>query len=351
MSEPSKQVENVVIAAGGPIGVDRLGVILPHEHVLIDLDCYWDPAGSEEAADPDRPVTMELLGRLRFDPVGVTRSNLRLDEEEVALHELKLFKESGGSAIVDLTPRGTNPRPQRVAELARQAHVHLILGTGYYLSSTHPAEIAEWSEEQIAGRLASDVTEGFGESALRAGIIGEIGTSDPITESETRILRAAAMAQRDTGVSLNVHLQEWGANGHTILDLIESADGDVTRTVLSHLDSRLDIEYHRSLLDRGAWVEYDLFGTEEYRIREGRRNPTDEERLEAITELMKMGFGDRLLLSSDVCTKTQLVSYGGPGYGHLLSNVVPRLSSAGFSIDDVQALIESNPARMLAVAP
>ena len=52
---------------------------------------------------------------------------------------------------------------------------------------------------------ASQVEEGIGNSGLRAGIVGEIGTSWPITPSERNVLMAAARAAKRTGTMLNVH--------------------------------------------------------------------------------------------------------------------------------------------------
>ena len=109
------------MTASGPVPVEDLGLTLMHEHVLIDVRCYWDPATAADAGAPDRPVAMDLLGRLRRDPVGVTRQNLILDSVEDAVGELVAFREAGGKTIVDLTPRGTAPRIEDVAMAAAAA--------------------------------------------------------------------------------------------------------------------------------------------------------------------------------------------------------------------------------------
>lgn len=339
-----------VVTVSGMVPAASLGVTLPHEHVLIDLSCYWDPIGGEEAEAPDRDITMEMLGRLRHDPVGVTRSNLILDDASLAVSELTHFVAAGGSTIVDLTPRGTSPQVAKVAEVAARAGVQLVLGTGYYVDGTHPDSAACLAEDDLTEQFVNDVEQGIDGTRLRAGVIGEMGTSDPITPLETKFLRAAARAQSETGVALNVHLEEWGANGHEILNIVEAAGGIVDKTVLSHLDSRLDLDYHMSLIQRGAWVEYDLFGTEDYRIREGRGNPSDHERVLAVAALVENGHGQRLLLSSDVCTRVQLRAYGGHGYSHLMNNVTPMLKDAGLSSDEIHQLLELNPRSMLVVA-
>ena len=70
-------------------------------------------------------------------------------------------------------------------------------------------------------------------------MIGEIGTGDPIEPVERASLRGAAMAQAELGVPLYVHLHPWARRGHEALDIVESAGGDLERTVLCHLDPQI----------------------------------------------------------------------------------------------------------------
>ena len=49
----------------GPIEPDRLGVTLTHEHLLIDLMCYFQmPAEASEREWVGAPIEMDRLGRL-----------------------------------------------------------------------------------------------------------------------------------------------------------------------------------------------------------------------------------------------------------------------------------------------
>jgi phosphotriesterase-related protein len=226
-----------------------------------------------------------------------------------------------------------------------------VFGSGFYTEPTLTPEILAASAEQIADILIRDVTTGIDGSEIKAGMIGEIGTSDPIGPGEETVLRGAAIAQRETGVALNVHLQELGGNGLQILDRIDEAGGDLSRVVLSHLDSRMDLTYHEALARRGAYVEYDCFGIEEYREREACWSPTDRERVEGVCRLVERGYGRQILLSTDVCMKTQLLRYGGPGYAHVPDNVVPMLLRAGLDQATVDVLMRENPARVLALEP
>jgi phosphotriesterase-related protein len=51
-----------------------------------------------------------------------------------------------------------------------------------------------------------------------------------------------------------------------------------------------------------------------------------------------------------VCTKVQLLKYGGFGYGHILRSIVPRLRRRGVDDATARKLLVENPARVLATA-
>jgi len=55
-------------------------------------------------------------------------------------------------------------------------------------------------------------------------------------------------------------------------------------------------------------------------------------------------------LSHDIATKHRLHQYGGLGYDHLITNVVPRLRQRGLRAEDVDMLIVENPKRVYAFA-
>ena len=52
---------------------------------------------------------------------------------------------------------------------------------------------------QLADNMVREIEEGIGETGVRCGVIGEIGCSYPLMDSEKKALQAAAMAQTRTG--------------------------------------------------------------------------------------------------------------------------------------------------------
>jgi phosphotriesterase-related protein len=95
----------------GPVPVEEIGFTLPHEHTSISL---WHIEG-------------------RWDYWQLT------DDAPVIEAELGLFREAGGSCLVDLTLPGVGRDPSRLAALSSRTGLHIVMGCGWYREA-HPAE-------------------------------------------------------------------------------------------------------------------------------------------------------------------------------------------------------------------
>lgn len=331
----------------GPVDAGSLGIVLPHEHILADLSCLWQQPSDPNRADlVDAPISLRNRGRLQNDPYN-SKTNMLLDNMELAIGELLEFKNYGGGTIVDLSSAKVGPYPQQLREIAKLTGLNIIAGCGYYTKRAHPEWIANASIDQIAERMIADITVGFEGTDIRAGIIGEIGSSNPIHPDEEKVLCAAALAQIGTQTAINVHLPIFGKQGHKVVDILERQNADLSRVVLSHLDEVLDHHYHVELAKRGVYVEFDCFGSEFHFDQDGEREPSDPERIDLLMKLIDAGFASRILISQDVCTKLHLLEYGGYGYAHILRTIVPRLKRIGLDDMLLEQILIANPAKLL----
>ncbi len=336
-----------VMTVRGPIAAHDLGVTLMHEHLFIDLSFLWDaPTWGWQKPLVDAEPTLANRGLLNVDPY-VSRPNLVLDEIDLAVAELGPFRELGGNTLVELTTTGIKPQPALLREVSERTGVHVVAGCGYYTRRSHPPDVAALSEPELLERLLHEIGHGLAGTDVRPGIIGEIGTGSPIHPDEAKTLRVAAAAQARTGLAINVHVAIFKREALAALDILEAAGADLSRVAISHLDEQPDTAYHRAVLERGVYVEYDTFGSESYFDGDGSAEPSDRERLDCLMELLDAGWSDRLLISQDVCTKVQLVRYGGLGYGHIVRSIVPRLRRRGVDDATVHKLLVENPARVL----
>ncbi len=303
----------------GPIPPEDLGFTLPHEHTQIAL---WHIPSS-------------------WDYWQLTR------DEPVILAELARFKALGGSGLVDVTPAGMQRDPEWLRGLATASGLHIVMGAGWYRDAYYPAEalIDRRSVDDLADELVREATDGVGESGIRPGIIGEIGTDKPwVAPSEERVHRAAARASRRTGLAITTHAV-MSAVGQAQLTIFEEEGADPARVIIGHADSYPNLDHYLEILRRGANLEFDFLGMSFNAVErhgEGRV-------VERLLELLSRGHVDRVLLSQDVCHDSQLKRYDGHGYVYLQEMFLPRLRAAGVSDADIETMTVSNPKRLLTI--
>jgi phosphotriesterase-related protein len=335
----------------GTIDATELGVTLAHDHVLIDgTFMYVEPDEISQRGLAHQKISLQNRGWVAYNWTS-SRDNVELKDEEIAVAELKRFVAAGGKSIVDPTNIGLGRDPNALARIARLTGTHIVMGAGFYLSSTHPADMSEKSQDALTAQIVDDIEVGVGDTGIRAGIIGEVGCTFPWAANEQKSLRASVHAQIQTGASLMVHPGRDPVQPVEIAKIVDDEGGDLTRTTICHIDRTcLERSWLKDLAETGCYLEYDLFGNESsyYPPNPNVDMPSDAQRMDTILWHFENGFEHQVLLSHDVATKHRLHAYGGLGYDHLITNVVPRLRKRGLSQENIDTLIVDNPARIYA---
>jgi phosphotriesterase-related protein len=336
----------VVRTVRGDVPVEHIGHTQTHEHVLSNL--------AATTAQQGRPLAR--AEEIRLDNYYEIRRHhsafdLVMDDVDDAISELMAYAEHGGSAVVDATSLGLGRNPEGLREVSVATGVHIVMGSGYYLRDYHPSWLDERSRQRLAEEIHRDVVEGVGEPKIKSGVIGEIGLGWPVHPVERRVLEAAADAQRSTGAALLIHPGRHPSAPLDAMRIVAAAGGDTSRVIMSHIDRTLfDLDSMLRLADTGCYLEFDLFGQESsyYSLAEIDM-PNDATRVEHLLALTARGFGQRLLVAQDICSKTHLRKYGGEGYGHLIRNVLPLMRRKGMTPDNVRDLTVDNPREALAI--
>ena len=55
--------------------------------------------------------------------------------------------------------------------ISEETGLHVIASTGYYTEPDYPPRVYEWSTEQLTELMVKELTDGIGETGIRAGII------------------------------------------------------------------------------------------------------------------------------------------------------------------------------------
>ncbi|MBO5364364.1 MAG: phosphotriesterase-related protein [Clostridia bacterium] len=329
---------------------EELGTVTTHEHVLLDLTAFYQALPVEGIEDPaTQKVEMWNLGILSRDCYAL-KDNLLLDNEKVAVEELNFFKRAGGDTVVDASLPGIGRDPEALARISKETGLNIIMGTGFYVGETHPKEFDSMTDEEIAELMVKELEEGI--NGIPAGYIGEIGISEIFDDKERRVLRAAAIASNKTGAAINVHINPWTTNGIEAADILLNAGVPCEKICISHIDVENREDYIYALLKKGVYVEFDNFGKEYYIRREVRNSGYgnfvhDTDRVTLLKKMIDDGYLKQILLSCDLCLKNLMHRYGGWGYDHVLTNIVPMMEDEGITNEQINTLLKENPADWL----
>ena len=335
----------------GPINPVDLGPTMTHEHLLINFAVMFDPppeATTQRLAH--EPVSLENLGWIRQYCYS-NIDNLLVLDEETAVEEALLYHRHGGGTIVDATTVGIGRDPLALARISRASGVNVVMGAGFYVDAAQPEEVATMSEEAITDQITEEVVSGVGNTGVKAGIIGEIGCTWPLAESERKILKASARAQINSGASILIHPGRDQAAPMEILRILEKSGAIMDRVIMGHLDRTINsVAKLKEIASTGCVLEWDLFGNEiSFYQPSDFDMPSDAQRMDFIRAMIDDGIGDRIVIAHDICTKHRLERYGGHGYAYILEHIVPRMRKRGFTEDEIHSLIQGNAARLLSI--
>ena len=318
---PSGLVQTVL----GPLPSSELGLVLTHEHLSARL---WDI--------PQAPAVAR----------GATQGALYLDEDLLAA-EMLAFKELGGGAIVELTLPAIGRDPERYARLSERVGIHVVMGCGWYREPFYPPEdlIDRRSVDDLATTLIAEIRDGASGTAIRPGVIGEIGANNSwVSAQEERVHRVAGRAHLATGLSITTH-SSFSSVGLAQLKILQEEGVNAQRVAIGHCDSWPLIDYCLALLDEGAYVQFDNFG--QWAIGSMGPEVYESRILRLIRELCQRGYTGQLLISHDAFNISQYRAYGGGGFCYILERVLPRLEDQGVGPAILRELTVTNPARFL----
>ncbi|XP_061111601.1 phosphotriesterase-related protein [Conger conger] len=346
MSAFSGKVQTVL----GLVDPSQLGRTMTHEHLTMTFECcYFPPAPGDEAIS-EAPIEMKNLFWLKQNPYSSPENLLLYQETEAVKEELLLYRRSGGGTIVENTTTGINRDVKTLKRLAKETGVHVVAGAGFYVDATHSSETRKMTVEKLTDIMVSEVLHGADGTDIKCGVIGEIGMSWPMTDSEKKVLKATAHAQTELGCPVIIHPGRNPAAPAAVVRILQEAGGDISKTVMSHLDRTIFDE--GELLEfakMGSYVEYDLFGTEmlNYAYNLAVDMPSDSQRVKNLAFLVAEGYEDRIVIAHDIHTKNRLLKYGGHGYSHILNNIVPKMLNRGINQNQVDKILIENPKHWL----
>lgn len=300
----------------GPVEIDSLGLILPHEHLFTDL------------RGPS------VAGYAQGEPSAVV---------QVVEPYLAEASAAGATALVECSTVGVGRNLSILRSLADVTTMHIIAPTGVYRDAFIPKSLREISEADLADLWTQELTEGIEGTSLRAGFIKLAMSDDGPTMLEIRNLKAAVRASQKTGAVIASHTIG-GMVAKKEMDVLEDAGLDLRRFIWIHAQTEPDVSILKEAARRGAYVELDSVGAP---------HQPQTELLATTIALIEAGYADHLLLSHDAGWYNPARPDGMPdegyrGYTALTKDFLPALLERGLSEEQVRLITVNNPARAFA---
>ena len=312
----------------GRVRAEDLGKTLVHEHLLIGF-----PGWFMDALAP-RFKRAEALSR--------------------AVDKMQELTGFGVRTFLDPCPMDLGRDVEFMAEVAQRSGMQIVCTTGAYKQNEGITyTFGALPVEEIEAIYVKELTEGVGDTGIRAGLIKCATGAGSVTEYEKKLLTAAGRAAAKVGCPVITHTDH-ATFGPEQIDLLTAQGVPAHRILVGHSDGRDDHDYHRTLADRGAYVGFDRFGIEPM--------ISDEKRMQSVCKMVEAGYVRSLCLSHDATCGAWL---GRPVFGgryvmraeqvaaampnweptHLFKRILPKLLERGVTEAQVHTMLVENPRR------
>lgn len=303
-----------IITTLGKKSSSELSLILPHEHIFVDLRTWNSPGYAQ--AEPEEVI--------------------RLMAPEIAKAQ-----KSGVTAIVECSTIGVGRRADIDNAVSEATNLPVVVPTGCYREPWIPEWVHAASEAKLVEWMLKELQGEIDDSGVQAGWIKLSAGDEGLTACEIKILRAAAIAGRETNAVIGSHTIR-GRVVQEQIDIIEAQGYAPERFIWIHTQAEPDFEYHLEMGRRGVWLEYDAIGSID--------NHNDAYYIQHIQRLLDADLGDQLLISQDRGWYDPALPGGGvpKPFTYLPDQFLPKLKAAGVDEATILQLTQTNPYRAFA---
>lgn len=311
----------------GPVGADRLGVTLTHEHIFVLNEDYrlnflpdWDDSAQIASA-------VERLGRL---------------------------KAAGVDTLMDVSVAGLGRNVERIAKVAAQVDLNIVLATGLYTFHDLPFQfhytgpgLGLDGPDPMDETFIRDLTVGIGDTDITAGFLFCAIEAEGLSAGVERVMRAVGRAAVATGAPVIVHTNPHTRSGLIAQRVLAEEGVDLTRVQIGHCGDTTNLDYLMQLADAGSILGLDRFGLDVLL--------PYSDRFATLMALIEKGYADRIALSHDAfCfsdwfdeSKRREVAPDWD-YFQVTGRVIPDLLAAGVSTQVIDTIMRYGPRDFLA---
>lgn len=311
----SNSPEGKIITVNGVIPPTELGKTLGHEHIMVDF------SGAENY-HPENYNRQEAFDRI--------------------LPELKKLKQYGVESFVECTPNFVGRDVLLLKKLSDATGLNILTNTGFYGAQTNkfiPNHVQEMTAEAIAEFYIAEFEQGIEGTGIRPGFIKTAVDRKPLSEFHARLVRAAAIAHKATGLTIMSHTGP-ALPAFQELEILKEEGVSPEAFIWTHASNEKDWENLVEIAQMGAWVSLDKYGWDENYLKG-----------EVLVYLKEKGVLDKILISHDAgwYDPNQPEKVIQP-YTPIFEILVPNLKEKGFTESEIDLLLIENPSKAFTVS-
>lgn len=310
--------DRIIMTVRGPVRSGEMGFTLSHEHILANFQPLADRG--------DHPWTYDL-----DEVVKVTRPYL------------ERIKSLGCRTFVDCTAVALGRDPRLLKRLSDETGLHILTVTGNYAAIDAkflPPYVFTDSITALSHRWIKEAKNGIEGTGIRPGLIKLGFSGGPLTPAEQKLIRAAAVTHRHTGLTIGAHTGP-AVSAFEQLSELQKAGIHPSAWIWIHAQNETDPSQHIRAARAGAWVSFDGVST-----------ATLTKHVDLVKRMKGEGLLNHVLVSQDAGWYHVGEPHGGTfrTYETVFTEFIPALRAAGFTEAEIRTLFTNNPANAFSIS-
>ena len=315
---PASTVTREVMTVLGPVAAGALGITLTHEHLIADMRPYAEQLRTPIGVDPD-----EVL--------------------EVVLPHLAALSRLGCRTLIESTAVGLGRSPAILKRISEESGLNVVTVTGNYAAVEGqflPPYVVTDSVDELAARWIGEWQEGIDGTGIRPGFIKLGFGGGPLNDAERKLIRAAAIAHLETGLTIGAHTTT-AVSAFEQLAVLEAAGVNPSAWVWIHAHEEPDLSHQARAARAGAWISFD-----------GINQGTVDAHVAMVAHLRDERLLNRVMVSQDAGWYTIGEPRGGDfrPFDLAFTEFVPALRAIGLADHEIGQIFVENPGQAYGIA-
>lgn len=311
----SSKRETVINSVTGPVTISTNEIWLSHEHILVDF------------------IGADSIDPKRWDHDAVINATLNY-LQEIKSHNVKYF--------VDATPAYLGRDVLLLEKIAKRTGLTIVTNTGFYGAVNNkyvPAFAFEKTPEELAEIWINEYKNGIEGTSVKPGFIKiSVDAADTLDTIDQKLVKAAAITHLQTGLTIASHTGI--AKGlWPQLKILKEMNVSPQAFIWVHAQNEKDNNNYLLAAREGCWISLDGLGWDL------------ERHVDKILFAKEHDILDRILISHDAgwFDPQKQIQTIKP-YTNIFNQLYPALISKGFSKEEFNLLISSNPSKAFSIS-